>query len=119
MRRFRRTPVRCDVGKLPHHQRFDVRPSGFFVVEVRANVADVWIGQTDNLARIAWVGENFLISSEAGIENNFAATTGDRAGCPAIKDAPVLQRENCGSMQKLAQCALRISFFLRFGGCRK
>jgi hypothetical protein len=67
------------------------------------------------LSGVAGIGENFLISGEAGIENNFAAAARDRARRAAIKDAPVLQRENCGSMQNLGQCALRLSFFLRFG----
>jgi hypothetical protein len=67
------------------------------------------------LSGVAGIGENFLISGEAGIENNFAAAARDRARRTAIKDAPVLQRENCGSMQNLGQCALRLSFFLRFG----
>jgi len=61
------------------------------------------------LSGIAGIGENFLISGEAGVENDFAAAARDRAGRAAIKDAPVLQRQNCGSMQNLAQCVLRYS----------
>ena len=113
------TPIRGDVRKLAHNQRFDVRLCGLLIVEVRANVSNVRIGQTDDLPGVAGIGENFLISGEAGIENNFAAAARDRTGRAAVEDAPVLQRENCGSMQNLGQCALRFSFFLRFGGSRK
>jgi len=45
------------------------------------------------LARVAGVGEDFLITGEAGIENDFAAAARDCACRAAIKDAPVLQRE--------------------------
>ena len=67
-----------------------------FILEVRANISNVRISEADNLAGIAGVGENFLIAGETGIENDFAAATG---ACPrraALKDPPVLQREDSG-----------------------
>ena len=102
-----RTPVRRNVRKLTDHQRLDVGLSGFLVIEVCADVADVRISQADNLARVTWVGEDFLITGKAGIENDFAAAARDRAGRAAIKDSPILQCENCRSVQNFAQCALR------------
>ena len=65
------------------------------------------ICETDDLPGIAWVCENFLITGEAGIENDFAAAARDRARRPAIKYAPVLERQSCGTMQNFGQCALR------------
>jgi hypothetical protein len=56
----------------------------------------VRVGQADDLAGIAGIGKNFLITGEAGIENDFAAAARARARCTASKDAPVLQRENRG-----------------------
>jgi hypothetical protein len=41
------------------------------------------------LPGVAGIGENFLVTSEAGIENDFAAAARNRAGRAAIKDAPV------------------------------
>ena len=107
MRRFRRSPVRGDLREFAHHQRLDVRLGRFLVVEVGADVADMGIGQTNDLAGIARIGENFLITGEAGIENDFAAAARDRAGRAAVKDAPVLERQDCRTMQDFAQCALR------------
>jgi hypothetical protein len=49
----------------------------------------VRIREADNLACVTWVGENFLVSGKAGIENDFAAPARDRAGRAAVKDAPV------------------------------
>src|SRR5260370_31821237 len=48
---------------------------GLFIVQIRSHISDVRIRQADNLPRIARVGENFLISGETGIENDFAAAT--------------------------------------------
>jgi len=56
----------------------------------------VRIGEADNLAGIAGVGEDFLIAGETGIENDFAAAPGTRPGGSALKYAPVLEREYRG-----------------------
>ncbi len=64
------------------------------------------ISEADNLARIAGVSENFLITGEAGIENDFAAAARDGARGTAVKDAPVFQRERRGSVRNLGQCVL-------------
>jgi hypothetical protein len=66
----------------------------------------VRICQADDLSRIAGVGENFLVTGEAGIENDFAAAARDRACRAAVKDAPVFQRENRGSVLNFGQCVL-------------
>jgi hypothetical protein len=89
-----------------HDERFDVRPGGFLVVEIGADVSDVRIGQADDLTRIAGVSENFLVTGEAGIENNFAAAARDGAGRAAVKNASVLQREDGGSVRNFGQCVL-------------
>jgi len=61
------------------------------------------IGQADDLPGIAGVGEDFLITGEAGIENDFAAAARDCARRAAVKDAPVLQREYRGSVLNFGQ----------------
>jgi hypothetical protein len=66
----------------------------------------VRIGQADNLPGIAGVGENFLITGEAGIENDFAAAARDRARRAAVKNAPVFQREYRGSVLNFGQWVL-------------
>jgi len=66
----------------------------------------VRVREADNLTSVTGVGENFLISGEAGVENDFAAAACDRAGRAAVKDAPVFQRENRGSVRNFRQCVL-------------
>jgi hypothetical protein len=92
--------------KLAHDERFDVWPRGFLVVEIRANISYVRICEADDLPGVARVGENFLVTGEAGIENDFAAAARDGAGRAAIKDAPVLQREYGGSVLNFGQWVL-------------
>jgi hypothetical protein len=75
----------------------------FLIVEIGAHVSNVRISQADNLACVTGVGENFLVSGEAGIKNDFAAPARDRAGRAAIKYAPVFQRECRGSMLNFCQ----------------
>jgi hypothetical protein len=66
----------------------------------------VRIRQADNLSGIAGVGENFLVTGEAGIENDFAAAARDRARRAAVKNAPVFQREDRGSVLNFGQWVL-------------
>jgi hypothetical protein len=66
----------------------------------------VRIRQADDLSGIAGVGENFLVTGEAGIENDFAAAARDGAGRAAVKNASVFQREDGGSVRYFGQCVL-------------
>ena len=89
-----------------HDERFDVRLRRFLIFDVCADISDVWIGQADNLPGVAGVGKNFLITGEAGIENDFAAAARDRARRAAAKDAPVFQREYRRSVLNFGQWVL-------------
>lgn len=89
---------------------------GFFVVEIRANIADVGISEANDLSGVTGVGENFLVTGEASIENDFSAAARDSAGRAAVKYAPVLEREDGGSVKNFRQCVLRpASFFIGLG----
>jgi len=85
----------------------------------------VRIGEANNLSGVTGVGENFLISGEAGVKNDFAAAARDRAGRAAVKYAPVFEGENCRSVRNFRQCVLPNasadivrSFRFRFRGRR-
>ena len=115
--RLGRSPVGSNLGEFANNQRFDVRTGGLFIVEIGPDVADVRIGQANNLSGIARIGENFLVTGKAGIENNFATPAGDGAGRAAVKYAPVFERQGCGSMLNFRQCVLRTaSFVVGLGG---
>jgi hypothetical protein len=66
----------------------------------------VWIGKAHDLPGVAWIGENFLVASEAGIKNDFSATTGFGARRAAVKNSPVFEREYRATCERLRQCGL-------------
>jgi hypothetical protein len=72
----------------------------------------VRIRQANDLASVARIGENFLVTGEAGIENDFAAAARDGAGSTAVKYAPVFERKYGGSMQNFRQMVLRTASFI-------
>ena len=90
---FAGAPIRGEVGEIADNESFNIRLWGFFVIGVGADVADVRVGEANDLPGVTWIGENFLIAGETGVENNFAATAGESARRAAVKDAPVLERE--------------------------
>jgi hypothetical protein len=109
-----RTPIRSKRREFAHDERFDKRLAGFLIVVIRTDVADVRIRERDDLAAIAGIGENFLVTSEAGIKNDLAATAGASARRAAVKDSPVLEREYRADCGGLVQCVLPKKSF----GCR-
>jgi hypothetical protein len=94
LRRFAGTPVGSNRGKFPDNERLDVWDARFLIIGVRPDVSNVGICQTDNLARVTRIGEDFLISREAGVENDFAAAPGDCARSASMKNSPVFERKN-------------------------
>jgi hypothetical protein len=84
---------------------------------VRTHVADVGVRQAHNLSGVAWIGENFLVSGEAGIKNDFAATTGSSPRRAPVKNSPILERDDRATFGGLRQCVLRrMSFRCRVNG---
>jgi hypothetical protein len=108
LRGFRRAPVRRNLRELANDQRFNVRARRFFVIEICANISNVRISEANDLPGVAWVGENFLVSGEAGVKNDFSAAARNRAGRAAVKYAPVFERENRRSMLNFVQRSLRL-----------
>jgi len=66
----------------------------------------MWVRQANNLSCVTGIGENFLVTGEAGIENDFAAAARDSAGSASVKDAPVFERQNGRAMRYFGQCCL-------------
>src|SRR5579864_6942784 len=88
------TPVGSQGRKLADDQRLDERPRRFLIVKIGAYVADMRISKADDLARVAGISEDFLITGETGIENDLTAAAGAGARRAPVKDSSVLEREN-------------------------
>ena len=54
------------------HQPFDPRFGSFVVVDAGAVIADLRIGEDDDLAGIGGIGEDFLVAGQRGMEDHFA-----------------------------------------------
>ena len=109
LRGFAGTPVGSDRGKFLDDERLDVRNGGFLIIDVGPDVSNVGIRQADDLAGVTRIGENFLISGEAGIENDFAAAPGNRSRCAALKYSPVFEGENSLPCFRFRQWTLRVA----------
>ena len=88
-------PVGGELGEVAHDECFDVGPPGLVVEGVGADVADVRVGQADELPGVGRVGEDFLVAGDGGIENDFPAALAARAVAAALKEPAVLQGEDC------------------------
>ena len=88
-------------GKLADHETFNVRTLRLVVGGAGSVIADLGIGEDDDLAGIGGVGEDFLIAGEGGIEDDFAASFGGRTKTPALEDVPVFQGEYCSGQFRL------------------
>ena len=104
---FSRAPIRRHVRKIAHHEPFDVWTRRFLILQIRANISNVGIRQADNLAGITGIGENFLVTGETRIKNNFPATAATSARRAALKYSSVFEREDGARFVPLPQCILR------------
>ena len=82
---------------------------GLDVFGVDAVVADVRIGQRDDLPAVARVGEDFLVAGQRGVEDDFAGGVAGGTDRGAVKDRAVCERKD-GGRQDRQQDRLR-------GGC--
>jgi hypothetical protein len=69
------------------------------------------VRQAHNLPGVARIGENFLVSSKAGIKNDFAATTGSSPRRSPVKNSSILERDYRATFGGLRQCVLRTMSF--------
>src|SRR5262249_31059962 len=97
LRGFLRAPVARERGEFADSETLDEWLCGLFIGIVRAVVADLGIGENDDLTGVGRIGEDFLIAGDGGIKNDFAGALGGRANTLALEDAAVFQGEQCGS----------------------
>ena len=92
--RFVRAPVARDARQIADDEtrRIDLRR--LEILGRRAGVADVGTGQRDDLSRVGRVGENFLITREGGVENDFACGVAFGSDRLSAEDRSVGQREH-------------------------
>src|SRR5579863_6071108 len=115
---FLRAPVGGQGRKFSHNQRFYIGSRGLFIIGVRAYISYVGISQTNYLAGIAWIGENFLVTGQAGIENDFAAPPAFRSRGATFENPSVFKRK-CGRLYGLLCQRILPDSLQRRGGNRQ
>ena len=90
-----RAEVACPAGPLPDDEPGQMGPAAFDVLGVDAVVADFRIRHGDDLAAVAWVGEDFLVAGHRRVEANFAVDFAVGAECSAGKYRSVFQGKLC------------------------
>ena len=63
-------PARDRDGQIPNHQSCGEHLSRLHVLTVGPGIADVRMGQSDDLAAIRGIGEDLLVSGDGGVENH-------------------------------------------------
>jgi len=77
-----------DEATRPHAARLDI-------FRIGAGIADMRIGQGDNLSGIGRVGENFLIAGHGGVEHHFTDSRASRSRSNTFKHRAPSEREHC------------------------
>ena len=68
----------------------------FLVFAVDPGVADMRIGQRNDLTAIGRVGQDFLVAGHSGVEYHLAHRAATRADAETVKYCPVCEREESG-----------------------
>ncbi len=87
-------PVGTDGGEFANDQALNEGTRGLVVRAIGAVVADLWVGEDDDLASVGGIGGNFLITGERGVKNDFTLAFAQVSMAVAAEDAPVFEREN-------------------------
>src|SRR5690606_34651361 len=71
-----RPPVGAAAGEVAHDHPPAVDPGCLVVERVGPVVADVRIGEGDDLARVGRIGDHLLVAGQHGVEDDLAARDG-------------------------------------------
>jgi hypothetical protein len=93
---FALAPVARERRHVPNYQAGGVGCGRFQILGRGAGVADVWIGERDDLSGIGRIGEDFLITGQRGIENDFASSVAFGADRLAAEDRSIFQSQDRG-----------------------
>src|SRR6185437_1679364 len=90
-----RAPVRADGRELAHHESFNKRANRLIILGIRSVISDLWVCEYYDLPGVGRIGEDFLVSGERGIKNDFAVALCFRSVAFASEDAAIFQRKDC------------------------
>ncbi len=71
--------------------------AGFDVFRIDAGIADMRIGQRDDLTAVTGVSENFLVTGHRGIEYHFANRMTGSTNGKTLEQRAICERKNGGN----------------------
>ncbi len=91
MQVFLAAPIARLQGQVADDQARRHGPRGLFVHRVTPGVADVRKGERNQLTRVGWIGEDFLVARHGGVEHHLPGRLSFSPDAPAMKDRAVFQ----------------------------
>ena len=76
-------------GQVANNQAASIDFARFHIFRVAASIADVWIGERDDLLGVGWIGKDFLIAGHRRVEHDFADRVARSANGNAIKNSSI------------------------------
>ena len=67
-----RTKVAIQTRNIAHNQTLGENRVGLDVLAVNACVANVWVGESNNLFSVRRICQNFLVTSHCGVKHHFS-----------------------------------------------
>ena len=98
-------PVRVQQRQVADHEPRRMDRVRLEIVRVGPGVADVGVGQRDDLARIGRVGEDLLVARHGGVEHHLARRGPGGANGSAAEHCAVLESQNSGCRHDCASVA--------------
>ncbi len=90
---FLRAPVAREQRQVADHESRGVHRGRFGVLGIAAGVADVRIGQGDDLSCVGRIGQDFLVAGHRRVEHDFADSPSFRTDGYAAEDRSVRECE--------------------------
>jgi hypothetical protein len=85
-------PIRADGRELADDQALDIGLGRLVVRPASAVVADLWVGENDDLTGVGGISGDLLVTGKGSVENNLAQAFAWVAVAEAAEDTPVFER---------------------------
>ena len=91
------TPVARRLEGLLHHEALKAGPLCLLVLGIDTDVPDLGVGHGDQLPGVGGIGEDLLITGQAGVEADLADADPFTTETVAAVDGPIREREMRGT----------------------
>jgi hypothetical protein len=91
-------PARCNEREVADDEARDIHAARFDVLGIGPYVADMRIGERDDLPRIRGIGEDLLVARHCGVEDNLSDRLAVAADAVSAKNAPVGEYQDGGGL---------------------